>query len=257
MDLFRQFDTYSLRARVFPALIAGLPILALLFVLVPWNNLGLPHAIATAVGLVLLFAFADVGRRTGKHAQSKLGTGSTPEQWHRGNPDVAEGAKDRYRAFIAKQLKLAAPTADSERNHPRCADDFYLSAGNWLREHTRDTRTFSILFSENITYGFRRNLFGLKVTALVCNALVAAICVAILYLKPAYFAALAQIDEKMVVVIAATLLHSAYMLFAVSKAGVREASRAYGRQLILSCETLIEKNGRSSQTTAGKKNGNS
>lgn len=35
MDIFKQFDTYNLKARVFPALIAGLPTLALLFVIVP------------------------------------------------------------------------------------------------------------------------------------------------------------------------------------------------------------------------------
>jgi hypothetical protein len=47
IDLFKQFDTYSLKARVFPALVAGLPILALLFVLVPWDHLGLPEATKT------------------------------------------------------------------------------------------------------------------------------------------------------------------------------------------------------------------
>ena len=100
---------------MFPALIAGLPVLVLLFVLVPWNHIGLPHITAMAMGLVLLFAFADVGRRAGKHVEAKLGTGATPEQWHRGNPDVAEGAKDRYRAFITKQLKVTAPTPDEEQ----------------------------------------------------------------------------------------------------------------------------------------------
>jgi hypothetical protein len=241
MDLFKRFDTYSLNARVFPALIAGLPTLALLFVLVPWDHIGLPHLTAMAVGLVLLFAFADVARHTGKRLERKLGTGATPEQWHRGNPDIAEAAKDRYRAFIAKELKLAAPSADDERVAPRKANDFYLTANAWLRDRTRDSRTFSILFSENITYGFRRNLCGLKATAIAFNALVTVICAAILIVRPAYFAALPQIDEKMVMILAAVVLHSAYMILAVSEGGVREASRTFGRQLVLSCETLMNK----------------
>jgi hypothetical protein len=193
------------------------------------------------MGLVLLFAFADVGRRAGKNVQAKLGTGATPEQWYRGNPDVSEGAKDRYRVFIAKQLKLAAPTADEERTNSSRANDFYLSANTWLREHTRDTRAFSILFAENITYGFRRNLLGLRITALACNAIVAVISAVILYFRPPYFGALPQIDEKMVIILAAVLLHSTYMILAVRRAAVREASLAYGRQLILSCENLIKK----------------
>jgi hypothetical protein len=241
IEAFKQFDTYSLKARVFPALIAGLPTLALLFVLVPWDHLGLPHVTATAMGLVLVFAFADVARRTGRHMEARLGTRATPEQWHRGNPDIAEAAKDRYRAFIAEKLKLPAPTANDERADPVRANDFYLSAGNWLREHTRDTRTYAILFGENIAYGFRRNLLGLKFIALIFNALVLGVSVAILFYRLPYFAALPQIEEKMVIIISAVILHSAYMAFAVSASSVREASRAYGRQLILSCETLISK----------------
>ena len=257
IEIFKSFDTYSLKARVFPALIAGLPVLALLFVLVPWNYLGLPHLIVVAVGVVLLFAFADVGRRVGKHVQARLGTGASPNQWHRGNTDVAEGAKDRYRTFVAKQLNATPPTADEELNDINRANDFYLSAGNWLREHTRDTRVFAILFAENITYGFRRNLLGLRTPALVCNLFVAVVCAAILYFKPPYFVGLPHVDEKMVAVLSAVVLHSAYMLFAVKDAGVREASRAYGRQLILSCETLMKKESPSSRSaTRKKKDGN-
>ena len=240
-DLFKQFDAYSLKARVFPALIAALPTLALLVVLVPWDDLGLPHLTAAATGLVLLFAFADLGRRTGRHVQAKLGTGATPEQWHRGNSDVPEGAKDRYRAFLAKQIGSPEPSVADERSDPQGADDFYLSANGWLRERTRDTRAFAILFGENVTYGFRRNLLGLRPIALVCNAVVGCVCAAILVFKPAYFTALPHMDEKMVAILAAVVLHSAYMLFAVTPGGVRDASRAYGRQLILSCETLMGK----------------
>ena len=77
-ELFNYFDAYTLKARVFPALVAGLPTLALLVVIVPWNHLGLPHITAAVAALVLLFAFADVARRTGKHVQAKLGTGRLP-----------------------------------------------------------------------------------------------------------------------------------------------------------------------------------
>jgi hypothetical protein len=241
MDLFKQFDAYNLSARVFPALIAGLPTLALLFVLVPWDHLGLPHLTASVMGVILLFAFADVARRTGRRVEAKLGTRATPEQWHRGNPDIAEAAKDRYRNFIAEKLKLRAPSADDERAEPGRSNDFYLSAGNWLREHTRDTRTYGILFGENITYGFRRNLLGLKPIALIFNVLVLGVSLAVLLYHLPYFTTLPQIDEKMVIIIAAVIMHSAYMLFAVSANSVCEASRAYGRQLILSCETLISK----------------
>ena len=193
------------------------------------------------MSVVLLFAFADVARRTGRKVEAKLGSRATPEQWHRGNPDVAEGAKDRYRSFIAERLNLVAPTDADERQNPDRANDFYLTAGNWVREHTRDKRAFAILFGENITYGFRRNLLGLKPIALLFNTIVLATVFSILYFRPTYFTSLEYIDEKMFILVAAVVLHSAYMLFAVGKAAVMEASRAYGRQMILSCETLMSK----------------
>ena len=66
-------------------------------------------------------------------------------------------------------------------------------------------------------------------------------CSAILWFRPTYFAALPNLEEKLTFIIAAVLLHSAYLVFAVGKAAVRDASRAYGRQLILSTEALMKK----------------
>lgn len=240
LKAFRQFDTYSLKARVFPALISGLPVLALLSVVVPWDHFGLSQATAGAMGLILLFAFADIARRTGRTLQAKLGTGTTPGLWYRSDAEIPGGAKDRYRAFVAKKIKLDAPTPDEEANDPRKADDFYNSAGNWLREHTRDQRKFAILFGENITYGYCRNLLGLKPVALCFNVAVLAIGGGILYFKPAYFSQIIYIEEKLTVILIAAVLHSAFLLSWVNAKAVREASRAYGRQLILCCETLMK-----------------
>lgn len=254
MGIFKFFDPYSLKARVFPALIAGLPALAMLFMLVPWDHIGLSQLTAGVMGFVLLFAFADLARSTGKKVQIKLGTGETPEQWLRGNHDVAESAKDRYRNFVAGQLGAVPPSEDEERNDPRNADDFYRNAGNWLREHTRDIKTYSILFGENITYGYRRNLMGLKPISISLNIAVLIICGSIALARPRYFSDIAHIDEKLVIIVAGAILHTVYMILAVNVATVREASRAYGRQLILSCETLMGKSKTSSQTKRAKTN---
>lgn len=239
MELFKQFDTYSLKARVFPAIIAGLPTLALLFIIVPWDHLGISQAVAALMGFILIFAFADMARHRGKNIQVKLSSGETPEQWHRENTDIPETSKSLFRAYIAAQLQHEAPTAAQENIAPDKANDFYRAANAWLRERTRDTQRFSMLFGENITYGFRRNLLGLKYIAIMCNILVLGFSLGILYHPPAYFQALPRLDEKLVIIMAAVLLHTTYMIVAVNKQAVIEASRAYGRQLILSCETVM------------------
>lgn len=239
MEFLKQFDTYSLKARVFPAIIAGLPTLALLFIIVPWDHLGISQAVAALMGFILIFAFADMARHRGKNIQVKLRSGETPEQWHRENTDIPETSKKLFRAYMAAQLKHEAPTAAEENITPNKANDFYRAANAWLRDRTRDTQEFSMLFGENITYGFRRNLLGLKYIAIICNILVMGLSLGILYYPPAYFQALPRLDEKLAIIMAAVFFHTMYMIIAVNKKAVLEASRTYGRQLILSCETLI------------------
>ena len=239
MEFLKQFDTYSLKARVFPALIAGLPTLALLFIIVPWDHLGISQAVASLMGFILIFAFADMARHRGKNIQVKLGSGETPEQWHRENTEIPETSKKLFRDYMSIQLKKEAPTATEESVTPIQANDFYRAANAWLRDQTRDTSRFSMLFVENITYGFRRNLLGLKYVAIICNLVVICCCLGILFYPHAYFQALPRLEEKLVIVMAAVLLHTVYMIFAVNKNAVWEASRAYGRQLILSCGALM------------------
>lgn len=250
LGLFKQFDAYTLRARVFPALIAGLPTLVLLFVMVPWDRLDLSQVIATTMGFVLLFAFADVARRSGRKVEAKLGTRATPELWHHDNDEIDSLSKARYKTFIASKLAVNAPSAEDERANISQANQFYLSAGNWLRDNTRDTKTFKILFDELLTYGFRRNLLGLRPVALILNAIVLAFCSMALWIGWKY-SAIENMPEKLILVIAAIGLHSAYMLFAVGKEPVREASKAYGKQLILSCETLMKAKAPTSRARKG------
>ena len=238
--LIKNFDAYSLKARVFPALIAGLPALALLFVLVPWDHLGLSHAIAAVMGFVLLFAFSDVARSRGKKIQEKLGSGETAELWHRSNLEIPEISKARFREYVASQLKQKAPSYEDEEMRPAYANEFYRSAGVFLRDQTRDTDQFPILFGENITYGFRRNLLGLKSISLIMNGVVFLVCVALLCISPVAIFNAGHSVEKLSSVVIAAVLHSIYMIFAVNKNAVFSASKAYGRQLILSCDAVMK-----------------
>lgn len=239
-SLFKPFDTYTVRARIIPSLLAGLPSLALPFVLVPWNRLGLSNLIVTIMSFVLLYAFADLSRRSGYRVERRLGTRSTPELWHRSNKELPNSTKDLYRPFVAAALKRAAPTEAEELQQPEVANDFYRGVGDWLRDETRDTKKFHLQFGELITYGFRRNLRGLKPIAIVMNMVVAAVCGAILYYMPAYFVTVPNIQEKLYVVLLVVVVHTLYLLFAVDDKGVREASIAYGKQQILSCGALMK-----------------
>ena len=147
-------------------------------------------------------------------------------------------SKEHYRAFLASKIKQPIPSEAEERTNIASGDAFYERSGAWLRENTRDPKKFGVLFAENITYGFRRNLFGLKWPALGLNFVLVLVCGYLLYrLMP--FDTHDDTTMRLVVVIVLAVLHSLYMLFGVTRRSVIQASRTYARQLILSCENFL------------------
>ena len=241
-EVLKLFDAYTIRARIVPALIAGLPSLTLPLAVVPWNHLGLSNAVVVTMSFVLLYAFADLARSRGHSVERRLKTQQTPRLWFRKDKTIPELSKAIYRRFIAEQLSHPAPSERDESERPDEADDFYLSAGNWLRDQTRDHQRFNILHDELITYGFRRNLLGLKTISLTMNVAVFLLIASAHFVQPQYLLSLPAFEEMYYILTVVTLLHSAYMIFAVREDEVINASKSYGRQLILSCEVLMKTN---------------
>jgi hypothetical protein len=241
MDFLKVFDAYSLRARLFPAIIAAAPALAALALLISWKSFGLSNLIATVAILVLLFAIADFARARGRAIEQKLYAkkGGMPSivMFRRSDSTIDDGAKERYRTLLADKLQVTAPAATVEHADPAAADSFYDQCCVWLRQHTRDTKRFPLVFNENVTYGFRRNLFGVKWLAVGLNLVVVAICLGILWRQGWGWDTAFGARVGVVLVIAA--MHLAYVLLAVRESAVWDASRAYARELILSCEALI------------------
>ena len=164
METLKLFDAYSIRARLFPAIIAAAPAFAALALLISWTSFGLSNVIASLGILVLLFALADLARARGRSIEQKLFAdhGGIPSvtMFRRNDSTIDAGSKDRYRVFLAGKLAVAAPTSEDEIADLSTADTFYAQCGNWLRQSTRDPKKFALLFGENVTYGFRRNLLG-------------------------------------------------------------------------------------------------
>ncbi|MGY3611200.1 MULTISPECIES: hypothetical protein [unclassified Bradyrhizobium] len=176
-----KFDKYTIFARLFPAIIAAAPALALTWVVITTGTeIKLVHGIAGTALAVLLMVLADAARRRGKAIEPGLieGMGGLPSITmlrHRdGTFDAA--TKARMHAFLGAKLSETAPTSAEEAESPEAADVFYRRVGDWLRENTRSRKKFEILFNENVSYGYRRNLYALKWPALILNALIVIGC---------------------------------------------------------------------------------
>jgi hypothetical protein len=240
--MFKLMDAYTLRARLAPAIIAAAPALAFVMLLISWTRISLSNTIATLGLAVILYALADFARRRGRRIEpaifQRLGGKPSITMMRFSDDTFDEATKRRYVSYVAGQIGETAPSSAGERRDPAATDKFYDRCGAWLREHTRDAKKFSILFNENCTYGLRRNLFAMKWPALGINLMTVLVSVAVFWgVGP--FAALAAFKSRVIIVFVVAAIHAVYIGFAVNLAGLSDAAKAYARQLILSCELLI------------------
>lgn len=236
------FDHYQLNARVFPAVISATPAIAALGAVLAWRGISVPSGIASACLVVLFFAMSDLARRRGKLIEprlfARLGGMPSIRMLSRTDTTLTELSKQRYRAFLAARLGRPEPTADQEARDKEAANEFYAAAGNWLRENTRDKQKFKILFDENVTYGFRRNLLGLRAASAILSSLIFAVCLLILcpLSWPLNFSSGFVLRDLFV--LGVSIFYGLYLIFVVTWRAAEEAANSYGRQLILSIDIL-------------------
>jgi hypothetical protein len=156
-------DAYTLNARLWPALLTILPAAWTAMAWSPGHEMGwggLSGLFIASGGMVLLSQMArDRGKRKERALFDKFG-GRPSERLlsHEFAPNniVLAG---RHAKLAALMPDVHIPTADEEAHDPGAAHKTYEACVTYLIGRTRDDR---MLFQENISYGFRRNLWGLK-----------------------------------------------------------------------------------------------
>lgn len=152
-------DAYDARARIAPLVLVLLPVVSLL--LGSALN-GSRSAFGGSLVLVAVTTFlAQAGRDRGKQLEPELWAewgGSPTTQLLRTGPSTATA---RRRASVEDALNLKLPTAEEQRTNPGAADERLGDAIAQLRARaTRDAAP--LVWQENVNYGFRRNLLGLR-----------------------------------------------------------------------------------------------
>jgi hypothetical protein len=179
------FDRYCLQARLFPALLALLPGAVGVFA---WTGpadkglLWLWTVIVTAGGTYLLAALA---RSPGKHLEPELwkswgGAPTTQLLRHSGGANAV--IRERWHKALSKLAGKPFPTPEGELADAVAADSIYEAGVVLLISQTRDVKKFPLLFKENISYGFCRNLYGLRpvgITLSVAGMVLSAIATAL------------------------------------------------------------------------------
>lgn len=167
-------DPYERQARLYPALLAGLPLIVTATVLYGSNSVltATSTVVASCGGLYLL---ANIAREQGRRLEPILyeawgGKPTTQLLRHR-DRNIEGPTKRRYHEFLSRTVSLQFPSETEEVSNPVAADEIYQSAVRWLLNHTRDKSKHKMIFDENIAYGFRRNAYGLKTIGIgICLA---------------------------------------------------------------------------------------
>jgi hypothetical protein len=174
------FDPYNREARLAPAALMLSPILLSVFVVYPETLFSeFPkNALVMLVLLALAYLIAGFARSAGKRVEEQLhrqwgGMPTTAMLRHR-DPAIDTVTKARYHRRLAEICdEIEWPSIEDENANPVAADARYWSAISALRARRRGDEHSNVL-RENTQYGFRRNMYGLRVAA-ISIALIAAL----------------------------------------------------------------------------------
>lgn len=172
--LNRFFDDYGRMARLYPALLAVAPLVVTIALLRPeLANQGLSQGI---VSVVVLFGgtylLATLARSRGKsceeHLRKKWGHWPTTILLRHSDDTIDPVTKARYHQLLATLAGTAMPTKADELLNPVGSDHRYRAATTQLIEARRGEK-YKLLHGENASYGFRRNLLGLRATGIAVS----------------------------------------------------------------------------------------
>ncbi len=232
-------DEHDRNARLKPALLAILPA----SLLITGQGVGFSAAMGVLVGSLSAIGFtwvlAQFARDWGLRKQPRLFT-----VWD-GKPTIAllrhrnavlnPHTRARYHEALSRAIGKAFPTVAEEQVDPESADAIYDSAGDFLREETRDQKKFPLVFKELVSYGFRRNLWGMKPFGIG----LASVCVVLqLAILTREIVAQHPVAPTLLLTTLANFLLLLGWLFIVSPSWVRIPADAYAERLLAACTVL-------------------
>lgn len=230
------FDAYTLRARTAPAVAAALPAVGLIGGALVAPS-GVPKAGGLLLGVILIVASQlarDAGRRIQPDLWARWGGSPTVQLLrHRSTNDPTRVQRHHTRLQAIRGERL--PSAEEEAADPAWADARYDDAVADLRDLTRERERFPLVFAENVNYGFRRNMLGLRRWALAVAgaALVVAILLA-LFDDGTPGERLAAWGPSAAIALMAAVFWSRF----VTPSWVRLAAAAYADRLLETTQTL-------------------
>lgn len=216
-------DPYTRTARITPAVLAVVPALAFVFYLPQLPALG---GVLPALGVIgVVPVAAEVVRGRGRQVERRLtdtwgGLPTTRALRH--HSGEATELRASRRAAVEQLTGQRLPTARDESASPTQADERYIAAVTTVLARLRDTPEGSVLQAENVSFGFRRNLRGLREIALIVLVVAALIDLLVGVLFGLHLSTL--------LVLAVDVFSALFWCAVVTDDWVRKQADIYGRQ---------------------------
>lgn len=245
-------DPYTFRAHFQPALTAVLPLGFLMLALLP----GHPFFVVAFFGLLSTAggaaAVSQMGRDRGRRKEPALweGWGGPPTTRllrHRSPPNIR--ISDSLRQQLERLIGYSLPSEQQELETAGDADSRYEEAVGFLREATRDTAKFPLVFAENANYGYRRNLWGLKPYGLSIAFLAALGSWALVFhslgfsCPDSWLGTVIKLDKVVTLRLVVAFTNTAlvfFWLFWAKPSWIKVVADAYARRLLESVQTLSD-----------------
>lgn len=176
-----KFDSYTLKARLFPAVIGSIPFFVLyhFFLLQYFSEFfklifGTQWVGDISIGIVFLFLFAFLGRTIAKDIfekkwfQSNETKMPTTDFLLHSNMEYSIGYKSKIHQKIKTDFDITILSAEMELKNIQLARKIIAESVVQIRHHIKDGR---LLLARNIEYGFIRNIIGCSIIAIIISLL--------------------------------------------------------------------------------------
>jgi hypothetical protein len=191
----------------------------------------------TAGGAYLL---ATLTRNLGKEIEPKLWKswgGAPTTQLLRYSGTLNPILRERWHNKLSKLLERPFPTQQEEIANLKETDNIYKAAVTLLKIKTRDIKTNNLVYNENVSYGFCRNLYAMRKIGIIM-ALFGAIlsCYAgirLIYMGGGYALYLIPLACS-----AINILFFILWVFKIKSSWVKTSAFAYARRLLETTENL-------------------
>lgn len=236
-------SNYNILARVYPVVISLLPLIAVGVLYSLQLNSYSPVLTSIGISGALLFLLAQLGRDRGKSKERYLwkswGGAPTTQVLRFANDRIDVFTKRRYHAALKRACPIDIDiTEEFEKSNFEVADQVYQSWTKYMINFTRDVEKFQLVFKENINYGFRRNIWGLKPFALSLIFILLIANTLFFYFKYG-ISKISLLPTEFFILTVILLVDLLFWIFIVKQSWVKIAAFAYAERLFEQTDKIL------------------